>query len=67
MTIILDAMGSDDCPEPEILAAVDLQKQGESVFIAINKSNMEESERSKRDEVTLDEGSKISLGLPILE
>jgi pyruvate/2-oxoacid:ferredoxin oxidoreductase alpha subunit len=44
-----------------------LQKQGESVFIANNKSNMEEYERSKRDEVTLDEGSKISLGLPILE
>ena len=33
MTIILDAMGSDDYPEPEILAAVELQKIGEDVLL----------------------------------
>ncbi|MDP3450817.1 MAG: hypothetical protein Q8R87_09565, partial [Anaerolineaceae bacterium] len=33
MTIILDAMGSDDYPEPEILAAIELQKMGEDVLL----------------------------------
>jgi glycerol-3-phosphate acyltransferase PlsX len=33
MTIILDAMGSDDYPEPEILAAVELQKLDEEVLL----------------------------------
>ena len=36
MTIVLDAMGSDDCPEPEILAAIELQKMGESVLLVGN-------------------------------
>ncbi len=33
MTIILDAMGSDNYPEPEILAAIELKKQGEDVLL----------------------------------
>jgi phosphate acyltransferase len=37
MTIILDAMGSDDYPEPEILAAVELQKLGEDVLLVGSK------------------------------
>lgn len=37
MTIILDAMGSDDFPEPEILAAIELQKTGEVVTLVGNK------------------------------
>jgi len=37
MTIILDAMGSDDFPEPEILAAIELQKSGEVVTLVGNK------------------------------
>lgn len=37
MTIILDAMGSDNYPEPEILAAVELQKMGEDVLLVGSK------------------------------
>lgn len=37
MTIILDAMGSDDFPEPEILAAMELHKMGEDVSLVGNK------------------------------
>lgn len=37
MTIVLDAMGSDDYPEPEILAAIELQKQGEEVLLVGSK------------------------------
>lgn len=33
MTIILDAMGSDEYPEPEIKAAVELQRMGEDVLL----------------------------------
>jgi len=37
MTIILDAMGSDDYPEPEILATIELQKSGEDILLVGNK------------------------------
>jgi len=39
MSIILDAMGSDEFPEPEILAAVELAKQGEKVTL-VGKSDL---------------------------
>jgi glycerol-3-phosphate acyltransferase PlsX len=37
MAIVLDAMGSDDCPIPEILAAVELYKQGEKILLVGKK------------------------------
>ncbi|KAF0112514.1 MAG: glycerol-3-phosphate acyltransferase PlsX [Chloroflexi bacterium] len=42
MTIILDAMGSDDFPEPEILAAFELLRLGENVLLVGNKVIIEE-------------------------
>jgi glycerol-3-phosphate acyltransferase PlsX len=42
MTIILDAMGSDDYPEPEIFAALELQKHGEEVLLVGNRSLIDE-------------------------
>lgn len=39
MSIILDAMGSDEFPEPEILAAVELAKQGEKITL-VGKSDL---------------------------
>ena len=50
MTIILDAMGSDDYPEPEILAAVELQKNGEDLLLVGNK------------EIILQHQQKLGLG-----
>lgn len=38
MTIVLDAMGSDDNPIPEILAAVELEKSGEKVILVGNQA-----------------------------
>jgi len=38
MSIILDAMGSDDYPEPEILAAVELLNIGEEVLLVGNET-----------------------------
>lgn len=41
MSIILDAMGSDEYPVPEILAAVELAKQGEKVLLVGKKELIE--------------------------
>lgn len=42
MAIVLDAMGSDDYPEPEILAAIELKKKyGESVLLVGKKEILE--------------------------
>ena len=45
MTIILDAMGSDDYPEPEILAAIELQKQGENVLLVGNQEIIKQHQK----------------------
>ena len=37
MAIVLDAMGSDDYPVPEILAAIELKKSGENVLLVGKK------------------------------
>ncbi len=37
MAIVLDAMGSDDHPIPEIQAALELRKQGEEVLLVGKK------------------------------
>lgn len=42
MTIILDAMGSDDCPIPEIQAALALAAQGEEVLLVGKKALIDE-------------------------
>ncbi len=41
MSIILDAMGSDDYPVPEILAAVELDRMGEQVLLVGQKALIE--------------------------
>jgi phosphate acyltransferase len=54
MTIILDAMGSDDYPEPEILAAVELQKMGEDVLLVGSKDIIKQHQTNLGlDHVTL--------------
>jgi phosphate acyltransferase len=54
MTIILDAMGSDDYPEPEILAAVELQKIGENVLLVGNQEIIKQHQtKLGLDHVTL--------------
>jgi phosphate acyltransferase len=45
MTIILDAMGSDEYPKPEILAAIELLKLGEEVLLVGKKELIEENQR----------------------
>lgn len=40
MAIVLDAMGSDDYPEPEILAAVQLKKQHQENVILVGKKEL---------------------------
>jgi glycerol-3-phosphate acyltransferase PlsX len=42
MAIILDAMGSDECPVPEILAASQLAAEGENVLLVGKKDLIEE-------------------------
>jgi glycerol-3-phosphate acyltransferase PlsX len=41
MTIVLDAMGSDECPVPEILASIELNSQGEKVLLVGKKELIE--------------------------
>ena len=45
MAIVLDAMGSDDCPVPEILAADELYRLGEKVILVGKKDLLEEKSR----------------------
>ena len=45
MAIVLDAMGSDDCPVPEILAAIELYQQGEKVLLVGKKDLLEAQAR----------------------
>lgn len=42
MSIVLDAMGSDECPVPEILAAIELAAQGEKVILVGKKEIIDE-------------------------
>mgnify|MGYP000854848308 FL=1 len=42
MAIVLDAMGSDEFPVPEILAAVELKRMGESVLLVGKKALIED-------------------------
>lgn len=46
MAIVLDAMGSDECPVPEILASVELAAQGENVILVGKKEIIDEKVRS---------------------
>jgi phosphate acyltransferase len=42
MAIVLDAMGSDECPVPEIFASIELASQGEKVILVGNKEIIDE-------------------------
>lgn len=46
MAIVLDAMGSDECPVPEIHASVELAAQGENVILVGKKEIIDEKVRS---------------------
>lgn len=43
MSIVLDAMGSDECPVPEILASMELARQGENIILVGKKDLIEEN------------------------
>lgn len=53
MSIVLDAMGSDEFPVPEILAAVELKRLGESVLLVGKKDLIE----TKCNELNIDPGT----------